>query len=235
LQHDDRNPKFYLTLGRIYAKKGKFSLAGTNFRHSIELDSESFEAYLELARVYQALRNWPEAQNHYQQAFVLTPQDERLQFDYADFLFSQGRFDQALPLVIKLTSSSEFKKGQIWDFIGDIHLQMKNIMEAQSAYEKSYQQNPSNYLVNVKLGEIDFSRGEIRPALERFNASRNIFLAYSHRDMRLLHHISDCYVELGQFDEAAETLQEILRRSPKDFAAYQKLSSLPGIQIEDFF
>ncbi len=226
LKEDDGDPRFYLIRGRIYAMNNDPNRAIADVMRSLELDAENYEAHMELARIYQALRNLPEAQNSYQQAFALAPRDEKLQFDYANFLFSQGRFEQALSLAVKLTAGSEFMRGQIWEFIGDIHLKLENIAEARSAYEKSHQQNPSNYMISIKLGKINFRQGNVRQALEWLNAGRNMFVVYNPKDMRLLHLISDCYIQLKQYDKAAETLRELLRQDPNNFAAYQKLSSL---------
>jgi spermidine synthase len=235
LKLDGQDSKIYLIRGQIFAKKNAFQKAIDDFKRSLELDSENFECHVELARTHQIHNRWREAQTHYLQALKLAPQNEEIQFEYANFLATGGNNRQALSLARNLTSAIALKSYQVWSFIGDIHSRINNLEEARLAYEKSYKLNPADFRVNLKLGQVYLAQGKIHQALEKFNSSREIFAFYDPNDMRLLNLISDSYIRLQQYDKAAQALQEILRHKPEDFNAYQKLISLPGNRAKYFF
>jgi tetratricopeptide (TPR) repeat protein len=111
-----------------------------------------------------------------------------------------------------------------------MHYKLEDIDQALTAYEKSYQINSSNFLVSIKIGEINLKQGRVKQALTRLNASRNMFAAIlnlqKNQLLNLLHLISDCYIKLEQFDNATETLEEIIQQDPNNIAARKKLTSL---------
>jgi len=232
LEENDKDPRFYLVRGEINAKKQKGQQAINDLQHSLELDSENFKTHLELARIYRKEGILQDAQMHFQRALELAPQDEILRYDYADFLGSQRKYSQALALIDGLTSSDELKPFKIWKLKGEIHYQLNELDKARIAYEKSLQMNVANYKVKIRLGEIYFAQRKVRPALELF---QQVDKSLPLPEPNLLSLISDCYIYLGEFENAAETLRKILRNNPNDFNAYKKLSSLPIDQTKDIF
>jgi cytochrome c-type biogenesis protein CcmH/NrfG len=63
--------------------------------------------------------------------------------------------------------------------------------------------------------------------LAKLEGNREIFAYHKPQDMRLLLLISECYIKLGEYDQAAGTLKNILRKAPNNIAARQKLASFP--------
>jgi spermidine synthase len=232
LEWNDKDPRFYLVRGKINSKKQKSQQAINDLQHSLELDSENFKTHLELARIYREEGLFQDAQRNFQRALELAPQDEILRYYYADFLVSQRMYSQALPLIDGLTSPGELKPFKIWKLKGEIHYQLKELDKARTAYEKTLKLNAASYKVKIRLGEIYLAQREVRSALELF---QQVDKSLPLPELNLLSLISDCYIYLGEFDNAAEILRKILRNNPTDYNAYKKLSSLPIDQPEDIF
>jgi spermidine synthase len=226
LKLSDQDPRFYLVRGRIYASNKDFSEAIADFEHCLKLDPNNDECSLELAYIFESLKGWGRAQEYYQKTMELDPNNPKLLLSYAYFLFSQGKERQALPIVISLTSSFEVESYMVWELLGDIYARLSNFNQAQAAYEKSFQQNTSNYMVRIKLGELVFMQGRVKEALEKFEASREMLDSYKPKDVRLLFLIADCYIRLDQYDKAAEVFRQILRKDLGNLEAYKKLTSI---------
>jgi spermidine synthase len=226
LKYNDQDPRFYLLRGRIRAANKMLMPAMADFYRSLELDPNNYEPCLELAYAFEGQQRWNKAQEFYQKAMNLEPNNGRLLFSYAYFIFNQGKLEQALSVTHKLTSSSDVRTFKVWEMIGDIYSRMGKYNLAWEAYEKSYQHNPANYMVWIKLGEIDHVQGNVREALKKFNASRNKLEFYNPKDVKLLLIIASCYLHLEQYDKAAEVFRDVLKKDPANLEAYQKLVSL---------
>jgi tetratricopeptide (TPR) repeat protein len=226
LKRDAQDSRFFLVRGRVFAKDKKLMPALADFEHSLKLDPNNNETYLELAFIYEAQGRWQEAQNYYQKAIELAPNNHRQLFSYAYFTFNQGQLEQALSLALKLTSSSEVNTFSVWELIGDIYSRASKFDLARDAYEKSYQQNSTNYMIRIKLGELDLMKGEIKEALRKFESSRDMLEFYQPNDIKLYFLLADCYLRLDQFGKAANIYRWILRKDPGNYEVYKKLQSL---------
>lgn len=226
IKMNDQDPRFFLVRGRIFAKNKDFAAAIADFERCLKLAPNNDECSLELAYVFESLKGWKKAQEYYQKTLELDPNNPKLLLSYAYFLFSQEKEKQALPIILSLTSSSEVKSYMVWELLGDIYGRLSNFSQAQAAYEKSFRQNTSNYMVRIKLGELDFMHGRVKEALEKFEASRDMLAFYRPEDVRLLFLIGDCYLRLKQYDKAAEIFRQILRKDLGNLEAYRKLTSI---------
>jgi spermidine synthase len=227
IKYNDQDPRFFLVRGRIFDVEKKLRPALADFERSLELDPNNYEPYLELAYIYESQQSWDQAQQYYRKAMELAPYDHKLLFSYAYFVFSRGKFEQALSVVLKLTPSSEVGVFKVWELTGDIYSRMSKFDLAGDAYEKSYRNNPANYMVRIKLGELDLMQGKVKEALEKFEASRDMLEYYQPEDVKLLFMIADCYLRLKQHDNAVKVYRDILRKDPGNYEAYQRLNSLP--------
>jgi len=231
----NEDPRYYLVRGQIYFKQGLLDQAIDDFIRSIELDGENYEPHNELAQLYQIQGNGPEAEAHFQRSLELAPQSNKLLFDYASFLLARGKYPEALSVTRGLLSSKELRTSQVWKLMGDIYYQVKNFHEARLAYEQSSQENPVNFDVIIKLGELDFIEGKTKKGLKRLSRPRIFYALLSHRNLRVLGLICDGYTKLGQYDKAAEILIEMLQVVPDNYYVFDKLVSLPGKYEKDFF
>lgn len=234
-KYSDRDPRLYLIRGKYYAMNGDNYSAIDDLKRSLELNPKNDETHFELARLYQTTGKPLKAETHYLQAMDMNPQDEKLLFSYIKFLGSQKQVEQALALANKLAAAPSMKSFQLWEFIGDMYLKLDNYAEARTAYERSYQLNSCNYKVNLKLSKIDFRDGRIEHALNRLLTQKDMATFYNPLDMRILDLVSNCYIQLGQYDKAAETLHEILRKNPNNYSVYKKLVTLPINQPDIIF
>jgi spermidine synthase len=229
LKRDSQDARFYIVRGDINTLINNYQQAIDDFKQSSALDSNNFEPHLKLAHIYQNQENWSEATSHFQQALALAPQNEKLRFHYANFLFSQAKYEQALTLVQSLTDSHNLKDFLLWELIGDLYFALGEINKAKEFYDGSLKKNPANVNATVKLARLDYHQGKIGRALKRLNPIKyiktNSFTVK--RIIDLLQRISDHYIKFKNYDNATAVLQEILQYNPDNVEAYNKLKSLP--------
>jgi 23S rRNA (adenine2503-C2)-methyltransferase len=83
-------------LGIAYMQQGNLNLAKEKLERALKQDSRSFEAHWALATLSERLGQAPTAEQHYQAAQRLAPQNSEVANGYAVFLCNNQRVDQAL-------------------------------------------------------------------------------------------------------------------------------------------
>lgn len=75
-KHPDSAPA-HCDLGKCYKKRGKLSLAKSEFRRATELDANYAESYYELGSMYQSDKEWQLAVDSFEKFLSLAPYHER--------------------------------------------------------------------------------------------------------------------------------------------------------------
>jgi len=95
-----------------------------------------------------------------------TPGDEATSIMLARALETQRRFEEALRVIQKLTELKP-ENALYHAMIGNVHLQLKQVPEARTAYETSLSLAPADEAVWVRLVELDLAEGKTEEALAR--------------------------------------------------------------------
>ena len=173
--------------------------AASFFQRALELNSERYDAAIELAGQYIAL-------NQYQQArdllvrYADTLPDEATYLDLAGHAwFVMGHYDDAWPLferAVKLVPGAEafqVHKAACAVFLGKTDV-------ARSIYTRILKRNPKNQRIHYELAQLERAQDDVHikqmlKAVRRGKSSENIFLYYA---------LGKEYEDLGRWENAFE-------------------------------
>lgn len=91
----------YLQLGVRYLSMNKLEVAKENLEHVLAMDSNNVQAHNALGFLYEKIERYPEAREHYQTAFKLSPDDLSIQNNFGRFLCERREYDQGVALLTK--------------------------------------------------------------------------------------------------------------------------------------
>ena len=87
--------KLHTQLAQEYFRKGQLDVARDRIRRALELDPASGDAHTVAALLHDQIGDYPQAEIHYSRAVELKPKDGGVNNNYANFLCSRGRYDEA--------------------------------------------------------------------------------------------------------------------------------------------
>ncbi|GAB6139632.1 type IV pilus biogenesis/stability protein PilW [Methylosoma difficile] len=91
----------YMQLGVRYLNMNKLELAKENLEKAVAADSGNLQAHNALAFLYEKIEKYPLAQEHYQKALSINPDDLGIQNNYGRFLCERGEMEKGLALLNK--------------------------------------------------------------------------------------------------------------------------------------
>jgi type IV pilus assembly protein PilF len=87
--------KLHTQLAQEYFRKGQLDVARDRVQRALQLDPGSSDAHSVAALLHDQIADYPRAELHYRRAAELKPKDGGVNNNYANFLCSRGRFDEA--------------------------------------------------------------------------------------------------------------------------------------------
>ncbi|MGZ8929321.1 MAG: type IV pilus biogenesis/stability protein PilW, partial [Methylobacter sp.] len=94
----------HLQLGVRYMNLNKLDIAKENLLKAVEYDSGNAQAHNSLAVLYEKLKQYDDAEDEYETALSLKPDDVGAQNNYGRFLCERGETDKGLALLTKAGS-----------------------------------------------------------------------------------------------------------------------------------
>ncbi|WP_232422337.1 type IV pilus biogenesis/stability protein PilW [Methylosarcina fibrata] len=94
----------YLQLGVRYMNLNKLDIAKENLEKAVDYDSGNAEAHNSLAFLYEKMKQYDDAENEYETALNLNPDDVRVQNNFGRFLCDRGETDKGLALLAQAGS-----------------------------------------------------------------------------------------------------------------------------------
>jgi tetratricopeptide (TPR) repeat protein len=87
---------YRFTLATLYFMSGRLTEAAATFRRVLEFDIGVYQAYSQLARIFEARQMWPDAIAARRSAVATNPDDPTLMIDLGATLMKAGQLDEAL-------------------------------------------------------------------------------------------------------------------------------------------
>jgi len=154
LQLNQKLPTAHLTWGIIHLGSGRYTEAVDDFQKTLELDSVSLEAYINLAEAYESLGETEKAEFAYRKAIKVRPSYWRGYNYLAVFYSRHGRYQDALDQLQQVISlSPENIRG--YNNLGAIFLILKRLEDSRQMYKHSLNIQP-NYVAYQSLGNLYF-------------------------------------------------------------------------------
>jgi len=209
-----------------YKKAGLFDRAIDVFKEVIRRNPQKKEAYLELANVYQVLKDWAAAYTVIQRLDKITGEDHSIVL--AHF---QTEIGKKLQMEDKRRAEDAFKKAikinkkciDAYLHLGDLYFEQKNIKKALSIWEEVIKISPEySFLVYSRLGKIISEIKEervFRKFIQNLEKKRE-------RDFYSALFISKYYLGGKNLEKAEAFVNEVLQKAPTSVGARQLLSQI---------
>ncbi len=209
-----------------YKKAGLFDRAIDVFKEVIRRNPQKKEAYLELANVYQVLKDWAAAYTVIQRLDKITGEDHSIML--AHF---QTEIGKKLQMEDKRRAEDAFKKAikinkkciDAYLHLGDLYFEQKNIKKALSIWEEVIKIAPEySFLVYSRLGKIISEIKEERV----FKKFIQTLEKKTERDFYSSLFIAKYYLGEKNLEKAEAFVNEVLQKVSTSVVACQLLSQI---------
>ncbi len=209
-----------------YKKAGLFDRAIDTLKEVIRRKPQKKEAYLELAHVYQVLKDWNSAYTIIHRLDKITGKDHSIML--AHF---QTEIGKKLQMEDKRRAEDAFKKAikinkkciDAYLHLGDLYFEQKNIKKALSIWEEVIKISPEySFLVYSRLEKIISEIKEervFRKFIQNLEKKRE-------RDIYSALFISKYYLGGKNLEKAEAFVNEVLQKAPTSVGARQLLSQI---------
>jgi tetratricopeptide (TPR) repeat protein len=216
-----RNFVAYHGLGRLWAERGKFDVAMSYYRKSLESKPDNAAAYDGMGLALVARGQPGEAIAWYRKALEIEPDDPTLHDDLGSALAACGRFEEAV----------EQHRKALWLDPQDptAHYNLANALaalgkldEAIERYQTALQSQPDNVQAYNNLGIALASRGRLDEAVVQFEQGLKI----KPQDVGLHSNLANALSALGRHAEALLHYQTALKIQPNQVDTQKNLAWL---------
>ncbi|CAG9334840.1 unnamed protein product [Blepharisma stoltei] len=177
----DQKHEVLYRLGIIYKHKKEYSTAINHFRNAIYCEkitsAKKIDAMCHIGSCLEHENKFDDAVQIYKEALELDQNSFKTR-EYLGFaLMNQKLYEEALEI---LTQALEFSKencletGDIYYLIGRCHLEMKDFVSGQEAFQKAIYKNPSVYIYWTSIGILYALANQPQDAFECFVKASNI-------------------------------------------------------------
>ncbi len=160
-------------LARQYIGDGNWGDAKRNLKIAADIDPQNAEVHEAFALVYQSTGEYELAEQHYQTAIKLKRDFSRARNNYAAFLFSQARYEEAekqLDLVVKDTLYSS--RPQAYTNLGLCRLKLSDPQGAEEAFVRSLSMNRTNPLALLEVAHLRLDAKDVASADRYYQSYR---------------------------------------------------------------
>lgn len=207
-----RRARIRTELGASYFQQGNHAVALEELRQAITLDAGYAPAYGMLGLVHMALGDRVRADESFQRALRLAPEDADINNNYGWYLCQTGRVQEAMPRFMAATRDPLYSTpARPWHNAGICALRAGDEALAESHFQRAFQLDASNPVATFQLGELYLRRGDAVRA--RFYVQR-LMRAWepTAETLWLAHRVEKA---AGDRDTAAVFAAQLRRRFPE--------------------
>jgi tetratricopeptide (TPR) repeat protein len=199
------------SLGDLSAGAGQSEIAGKaieQYKEICRLDPSDTESALWLARLYRLRNEHDNAESVLRGILKDDPENEPAVEQLTQLLLDEGKSAEAVSLLEGLTNRTP--SAPLLDLLGDAYTQTKDLPQAEQAYRKAVELDPS---------ELSHQRGlgQTLMAEEKFSDALAVYQKLADQmpdDADIYLRIAQIYRELHQLDRAEESLLKARQYAP---------------------
>lgn len=155
----------HLDLARGYLERRDWSRARDPLKRALEIDPRSADAHVLMAVLHQAQDEPEHAEEWYRRALRYDSQHAMALNNYGSFLYSQGRYEEALGPLRKVVGDTSYRgRAQAHENLGLAELKVGNVERAKTAFERALSFNTVQPRSALELALLAFERGDIADA-----------------------------------------------------------------------
>lgn len=209
-------------LARQYIGEGDWDNAKRNLKLAYDIEPDSAEVHEAFALVYQSTGEFELAEESYLTAIRLDRKFSRARNNYATFLYSQQRYDEAAQQLDVVVRDTLYKsRPMAFVNLGLSRLQLFDSQAAEEAFRRALAMDRTNQIALLELAQLRYEAGDFKTAEQYYGTYRTVVRQQSARGLwlgiRLAREVGDRDAE-GSF---ALALTNLYPRSP-EYEAYQR-------------
>lgn len=214
----------HLQLGVRYMNINKLDIAKESLLNAVDRDPGNAQAHNALAFLYEKLRQFDDAEDEYETALKLKPDDFGVQNNYGRFLCERGETDKGLPLLeAAATNPLNDRQWQAMTNAGRCLLSIGDKQKAEAYFRQALEYNKTFAPALSAMQKISYEKSDLWAAkgfLERYlsvaeHTPETLYIAF--------------YTEraLGNISSAKESRNLLLEKFPISNEATKIRSVLP--------
>ena len=171
---DPRNrARAHTELAAAYYERGRMAVALEELRVATAADSSYPTAHSMLGLVYMELKENKLAEESFDRALNLSPNDPDINHNYGWFLCSTGREKESIKLFVQALRNPLYPTPwRSYSAAGLCSLKTGNTKEADEFFQRALKLDPDDAPSLIKLGEIRYRQGQVdeaRRLVSRYN------------------------------------------------------------------
>ncbi|TDG14899.1 type IV pilus biogenesis/stability protein PilW [Seongchinamella unica] len=173
-------------LARKYIGEGNWENAKRNLKLAYDLDPDNAEVHEAFALVYQSTGEFELAEQSYRTAIRLDKNFSRARNNYATFLYSQQRYDEAAAQLEYVVKDSLYKaRPRAFVNLGLCRLQLFDTLGAEEAFRRALTMDRTNSIALLELAQLRFEADDFRTAQSYYDTYRTVVRQQSARGLWL--------------------------------------------------
>lgn len=165
--------RIHTELASAYFERGNMGVALEELRIAVEADSTYAPAFNVLGLVHMDLRETAVAQQHFERALRLSPNDPDINNNYGWFLCQSGREEQSIAYFLAALKNPLYSTpARSYVNAGLCAIRKNNERDAFDYFQRALRSEPDNLQALLNLASIQYKRGQLQPArgfVGRFN------------------------------------------------------------------
>lgn len=212
----------HVDLALKYIKRGNWEQAKRKLKIAYEINPNSVQVHEALALASQNTGELELAEKHFLKALSLDRNFSRARNNYAVFLFSQQRYEEACKeLRVVVDDTLYDSRMQALTNLGTCSLEINDMRGAEVAFKRALSLDRNNQLAMIELAHIYFQQESYREADMYFRQYRTTVTTLSARALLLGVRLADQYTDTDARASFAMALKN-LYPSSKEFQTYMK-------------
>jgi type IV pilus assembly protein PilF len=164
-----------LDLARGYLEESEFAQARRPLNRALEIDPRSVEAHVLLGVLNEREGDPQLAETSYRQALRIDPDDAQALNNYGSFLYSQGRYAEAVEPLRRLVRNPNYRaRAQAYENLGVAELAIDERDRAREAFERSLNLNYAQARSSLELAQLAFDDGDYAVAQQYYEGFRTL-------------------------------------------------------------
>lgn len=159
-------------LGLAYINQGRYDIAQSKLKKSIEQNPDNAFAHHYIAELYRRLGEFDKAETHFKEALDLAPDNAPLMNNYGVFLCDDKKYQKAYKYFDKVLTDPLYpSKGSVYENIGLCSQLEGNVKMAEENLRFALRLNPESPKSLLAMAQISFDK-------QKYAASRKYFYQY---------------------------------------------------------
>lgn len=173
-EQNQQAARLHVQLAQEYLRKGQLDIARDRVMRALELNPASPEAHTVAALLHDQIGDHAQAEIHYRRAIELKPKDGGVNNNYANFLCSRGRYEEADALFQKALADPYYRTPDVALVnAGQCAFSAGQLEAAEQYLRRALDRNPEQSAALLPMAKTLLARGDAlraRAFLQRHEA-----------------------------------------------------------------